>query len=104
MTSSSGQISLTGIVMLANPRSIDPQRGNRNIAFDVTVPSKDGNKPSLGLLRYFMPENRVNDFQKIWNKKFTPAFVVTKVRIHFPSQIKFKKKQSHRLHLDSPHA
>jgi hypothetical protein len=86
MSSSAGQIILTGIVMLANPRAIDPQKGNKNLAFDVTLPANDAHKPSLGLLRYFTPEDRVAALQKIWDD-FTPAFVVTKVRV----QIFFSK-------------
>jgi hypothetical protein len=84
MASPAGQISLTGIVILANPRSIDPQKGKRNVAFDVTLPTKDGNKPTLGLLRYFTPENRVSELQKTSENTFTPAFVISKVCIESP--------------------
>jgi hypothetical protein len=83
MSSPAGQTILTGIMMLANPRPIDPQKGPRNLAFDVTLPAEDAHKPSLGVLRYFTPENRVADFHKIWDD-FTPAFVVTKVRVQPP--------------------
>jgi hypothetical protein len=76
---SPGQISLIGIVILASPRSVDPQRGNRNIAFDVNLPVKDGNSRALGLLRYFIPEDKVGEFQKVWENTFTKAFVVANV-------------------------
>ena len=81
MTSPTGQIILTGIVILANARPIDPEKGNRNVAFDVTLPVKDGNTSTLGLLRYFTPENRVSELQQVWNNDFTQAFVVAKVRL-----------------------
>lgn len=86
-TSALGQIFLTGIVVLARPRSIDPQKGNRNIAFDVTLPVKDGREATLGLLRYFTPENRVSEFEKLWAQRdeFTEAFIVAKVCIQYPS-------------------
>jgi hypothetical protein len=54
---SPGQIILTGVVILANPRPVDPQKGSRNVAFDVNLPVKDGRSRALGLLRYFTPEN-----------------------------------------------
>jgi hypothetical protein len=77
--SSAGQILLTGIVVLASPRSVDPQKGNRNVVFDVSVPVKDGTNLALGLLRYFIPEDRVGELQKIWENTFTKAFIVSKV-------------------------
>jgi hypothetical protein len=78
-TTSPGHISLTGIVVLANPRAVDPQKGNRNIVFDVNIPVKDGNSRALGLLRYFTPESRVAEFKKVWDNTFTEAFIVAKV-------------------------
>ena len=77
--SSPGQTLLAGIVILAKPRAVDPERGNRNIAFDVNLPVKDGIDQALGLLRYFTPENRVTEFQKVWDNTFTKAFVISKV-------------------------
>lgn len=79
--SSPGQIIVTGVVILTNPRPVDPQRGNRNVVFDVNLPVKDGKKRTLGLLRYFTPENRVNELQKVWENTFTQAFIAAKV--HF---------------------
>lgn len=80
--SSTGQIIITGIVILSNPRAVDPQKGNRNVVFDVNFPTRDGRKRTLGLLRYFTPEDRVNEFQKIWDSQesFTQAFMIAKVR------------------------
>lgn len=84
MTSAPGQIFMTGIVVLTNPRAINPSRGNRNIAFDVNFPVEDGSHDqSLALLRYFTPENRISDLDKVWQDRFTKAFVITKVCIHF---------------------
>lgn len=78
--SSPGQIIVTGVVILTNPRPVDPQRGNRNVVFDVNLPVKDGKKHTLGLLCYFTPENRVNELQKVWENTFTQAFITAKVR------------------------
>ena len=82
-SSSPGQVFVTGIVILANPRPVDPQKGNRNVAFDVNFPVKDGRKRTLGLLRYFTPEDRVNELQKTWEDTFTKAFIIAKVCIPF---------------------
>jgi hypothetical protein len=81
--SSPGQIILAGIVILESPRAVDPQKGNRNIAFDVNIPVKDGNdSQALGLLRYFTPEDRVEELQTVWDNDFSRAFIVCKVRPH----------------------
>jgi hypothetical protein len=79
--SSPGQVFITGVVMLANPRPVDPQKGNRNVVFDINFPVRDGRKRTLGLLRYFTPEDRVAEFQKTWDdqESFTRAFIVAKV-------------------------
>jgi hypothetical protein len=77
--SSPGQIFVNGVVILANARPVDPQKGNRNVAFDVNLPVKDGKKRTLGLLRYFTPETRVSELQKIWDNTFTEAFIIAKV-------------------------
>jgi hypothetical protein len=77
--SSPGQIFITGVVILANARAVDPQKGNRNIAFDINFPVKDGKRNMLGLLRYFTPENRGSELEKIWDSTFTEAFIVAKV-------------------------
>jgi hypothetical protein len=42
--SSSGQIFMSGVVILASARSVDPAKGNRNVVFDVNLPIKDGKK------------------------------------------------------------
>jgi hypothetical protein len=78
--SSPGQIFVTGVVILANPRAVDSQRGNRNVVFDVNFPVRDGKRRTLGLLRYFTPEERVGELQKAWDNNFTEAFIVAKVR------------------------
>ena len=69
-------------MVLANPRSVDPQKGARNIVFDVNLPVKDGRGGTLGLLRYFIPENRVNELKKVWENNFTEAFIIAKVLMH----------------------
>lgn len=76
---SPGQIVVAGVVILANPRAVDPQKGNRNVVFDVNFPVKDGKNRTLGLLRYFTPENRIAELQKIWDNNFTQAFIIAKV-------------------------
>lgn len=66
--------------MLANARPIDPQRGSRHLAFDANFNIADGGKkPTLGLLRYFVPDYLANDVQKIMNQEFTQAFIVANV-------------------------
>ena len=75
---STGQIFIAGIVMLGNACAVDPQKGNQNVVFDVTIAAKDGSKDTLGLFCYFTPESKINELQKIWNVQFTQAFVIAK--------------------------
>ena len=82
-SSSPGQVFITGIVILANASPVDPQKGNRNVAFNIKFPVKDGRKRTLGLLHYFTPEDRVNELQKTWEDTFTKAFIIAKVCIPF---------------------
>jgi ribosomal protein L1 len=77
--SSSGQIFISSVVILANARSVDPTKGTQNVVFDVNFPVKDGKKRTLGLFRYFTPENRVGELQKVWENNFTKAFIIAKV-------------------------
>ncbi|KAF8954245.1 hypothetical protein BDZ97DRAFT_1928530 [Flammula alnicola] len=77
--SSPGHVFVTGVVILADARPVDPQRGNRNVVFDVNFPVKDGKKRTLGLLRYFTPEERVGEMQKIWDNPFTEAFIIARI-------------------------
>jgi len=76
---SPGQIMITGIVMLANARPVDAEKGTRDVAFDVNFPVTDGKKKTLALLHYFLPEERVNEMQKVWKNDFTEAFIIARV-------------------------
>ena len=78
-STSPGQILITGVVILANARFVDRQKGTQNIVFDVNFPVKDGKRNTLGLLRYFIPENRTNELDKVWENTFTEAFILAKV-------------------------
>jgi len=74
--SSPGHIIVTGIVILENARPVKAPKGTRNVAFDVNFPVNDGKKRTLGLLRYFTPEERINELQQVWKNDFTEAFII----------------------------
>jgi hypothetical protein len=79
---SPGFISLSAITVLASPRPIDPQKGIRNIVFDANFFIVDGSHTStLGLLRYFVPENMVSIIQSFSEFNFHKAFI--NANVHF---------------------
>ena len=80
---SPGYILFSGIVILQDPCTLDSQKGNRNVAFNINLPVKDGRKNALGFVRYFIPEERDNEMQKIWKEKYTEAFITARVTISF---------------------
>ena len=78
--SSLGFISISAITLLASPRPVDPQRGTRNIIFDANFYIVDGSQTSsLGLLRYFAPDNTPNVMQKFSQDTFQKAFIIANV-------------------------
>jgi hypothetical protein len=79
--SSPGFISLSAITVLASPRPIDPQKGIRNIVFDANFFIVDGSQTStLGLLRYFVPEDMLSVIQTFSESNFQKAFINANVR------------------------
>ena len=79
-TYDNGHVVLSGISMIGNPRPIDPQRGDRHLAFDANFPVRDGmHKSSVGMFRYFLPPDF--DHSLIPNGKYTPVYVVANVSI-----------------------
>ena len=77
--SSPGHIFLSGIIILQDPRTLESEKGTRNLAFDVNLPIKDGKTKAVGFLRYFIPKPKVEEMQKIWENEFTEAFITAKV-------------------------
>jgi hypothetical protein len=79
-----GFISISAVTVLASPRPIDPQRGTRNVVFDANFYIIDGSHTSsLGLLRYFVPDNAPNVMQKFTTERFQKAFIIANVRNSF---------------------
>jgi len=77
---SPGYISISAVAILASPRPIEPQKGNRNILFDANLFIADGTQSStMGLLRYFVPDDLRNDLQTFFDESFQKAFVVANV-------------------------
>jgi hypothetical protein len=75
-----GFISLSAITVLASPRPVDPQRGTRNIVLDANLFVVDGSlTSSLGLFRYFIPEQATGILQKFKDNSFQKAFIVANV-------------------------
>lgn len=70
-----GSIVITTIAMLASPQSVDPSKGPRNKIFHANLNVNDGRESStLGLLRYFVPEDLLPMVEGIHD--FRQAFII----------------------------
>ena len=81
--SSPGYTSISAIVVLECPRSINPTKGQRNIALDGNFFVTEGSRTAtLGFLHYFASEDMANEIRKIPEKKLgiQKAFIVANVR------------------------
>ena len=82
--SSLGYISISAIVVLAFPRPIDPEKGLRNVVFDVNFYITQGSQTlSMALLRYFAADDMLSTVQEIGRKDFQKALIVANVCSHF---------------------
>ncbi|KAF8798914.1 hypothetical protein BYT27DRAFT_7177119 [Phlegmacium glaucopus] len=77
---SPGYISVSAITILACPRPVDPQKGARNIVFDANFYIVEGSETSsLGLLRYFVPDDMMNVVEKFSENSFQKAFIIANI-------------------------
>ena len=77
---SPGSVTISGVVILQSPRSIDPQKGPRNVVFDANFCIVEGSQTvTMALLRYFAPPEMTSDIQNMADKPFQKAFVVANV-------------------------
>ena len=74
-------ISIAAIVVLESPRSINPEKGQRNIAFDANFFARESTRSkSMGLLRYFVTDEIANEISPDGYHK---AFIVANVCFYF---------------------
>jgi len=79
-----GSITISTVAMLTFPRSLDPSKGPRNKVFDINLNIPDGReKSTLGLLRYFVPENLMNNVENI--TEFSQAFIIATISVMPPN-------------------
>ncbi|KDR70862.1 hypothetical protein GALMADRAFT_144341 [Galerina marginata CBS 339.88] len=77
---SPGFIPISTITVLASPHTVDPTKGDRNIVFDANFFIVHGSQTSsLGLLRYFIPDDMIELVRKMNDKAFQKAFVVANI-------------------------
>ena len=91
-----GSVTIAGVVVLESPQPINPQKGPRNVVFDVNLCIVEGSQTvTMALLRCFAPSEMTNEIQAMADKDFQKAFVVTNIEtthflfkmkklIHFP--------------------
>jgi hypothetical protein len=88
--SPAGSVTLSGVAILQSPRAIDPQKGPRNVVFDVNFCIVEGSQTvSMALLRYFASTEMASDIQKMADKPFQKAFVVANVCSSFITLLVF---------------
>ena len=77
---SPGSITIAGVAVLQSPRPIDPQKGPRNVVFDINLCIVEGSQSvTMALLRYFAPTEMTNEIQNMAEKPFQKAFIVANV-------------------------
>jgi hypothetical protein len=77
-----GSVSIAGVVVLESPRAVDPQKGSRHVVFDANFCIVQGSETvTTTLLRYFASTEMASEIQKMADKPFQKAFVVATVRI-----------------------
>ena len=77
---STGSVSIAGVVVLKSPRPVDPQKGPRHVLFDANFCVVEGSETvTMGLLRYFASNEMTNEIQNMAKKPFQRAFLVANV-------------------------
>ena len=95
---SPGSVTIAGVVVLESPRPIDPQKGPRNVVFDVNLCIVEGSQTvTMALLRYFAPSEMTNEIQAMADKDFQKAFIVANVKAIL---FLFKMKTTHSFSTD----
>ena len=77
---STGSVTISGLAILQSPRAIDPQKGSRNVVFNVNFCIVEGSSnATMGLLRYFATNEMANEIQEMAEKPFQKAFITANV-------------------------
>lgn len=77
---STGSISIAGVVVLESPRAVDPQKGSRHVVFDANFCIVQGSETvTTTLLRYFASSEMANQIQKMADKPYQKAFIIANV-------------------------
>lgn len=80
-----GSATISGLAVLESPRSVDPQKGPRNVVFDASFCIVEGSETvTMGLLRYFASNEMANEIQTMADKPYQKAFITANVCLsHF---------------------
>ena len=97
---STGSVSIAGVVVLESPRPVDPQKGPRHVLFDANFCVVEGSETlTMGLLRYFASNEMTNEIQNMAKKPFQKAFIVANVCYFTLSQSQeLNARQHYRYH------
>ena len=77
---STGSVSIVGVVILESPRAVNPEKGPQHVLFDANFcVVKGSEKVTMGLLCYFASNEMANEIQKMADKLFQRAFLVTNI-------------------------
>ena len=79
---STGSISIAGVVVLESPHAVDPQKGPRHVVFDTSFcVVQETETVTLSLLRYFASTEMATQIQKMAEKPYQKAFIVANICI-----------------------
>ena len=82
-TNSPGSVTISSTAFLQSPWPIEPQKGPRNVVFDANLCIVKGSLTmTMVLLRFFALNNMAHEIQRMAEKEYQKAFIVTNVCVN----------------------
>ena len=77
---STGSVSIAGVVVLESPRAVDPQKGPRHVVFDANFCIvRESETITMTLLWFFASNEMATEIQNMAKKQYQKAFIVATV-------------------------
>ena len=77
---STGSVSIAGVVVLESPRAVDPQKGPRHVVFDANFcVVRESETITMTLLHFFVSNKMTVEIQNMAKKQYQKAFIVATV-------------------------
>ena len=77
---STGSVSIAGVVVLESPQAVDPQKRPRHVIFDANFCIvRESETITMTLLRFFASNEMATEIQNMAKKQYQKAFIVATV-------------------------